>query len=156
MWRGGHYLYWVSEANIYVYTFVLISRLGLRITTETWLGFLSRWRRKRAPPTLHSRSILGATTDNEGQYEMKTRLEKTLSEQLLALSIVVCYGSSMWCREEDLNLHGFHLNLYCCICKLAKWTKCASIDAPLSGWTLHIHVTSIIMILQLRKLPLLI
>jgi hypothetical protein len=59
-----------------------------------------------APPTLHSRSILGATTDNEGQYEMKTRLEKTLSEQLLALSFVVCYGSSMWCREEDLNLHG--------------------------------------------------
>jgi hypothetical protein len=33
---------------------------------------------KRAPPTLHSRSILGATTDNERQDEMKSRLRKTL------------------------------------------------------------------------------
>ena len=37
---------------------------------------------------------------------MKTRLGKTLLEQLLALSMVVCHGPQMWCREEGLNLRG--------------------------------------------------
>jgi len=56
----------------------------------------------------HSRSTSGTTTDNQGQDIIKTIIGKTLLEQLLALSMVVCYGSRMWCREEDLNFPHSH------------------------------------------------
>lgn len=55
-------------------------------------GGCSAKRGSCVPPTFHSRSIFGTTTDNEGQDERNVRLGKTLLEQLLAWSVVVCYG----------------------------------------------------------------